>query len=82
MKNATKATAGGVVDRKVRVNFDVMPALNQTLVRLGERLGMTKSELLRRAIDLMEFVVDEKEKGHQLAITDKDQKVITRIVGF
>jgi len=83
MKNATRSTPTSIEkDKKVRVNFDVLPSVNQTLARLVDQLGMTKSELLRRAIDLMELAVEEKEKGNRLAIMDKDQKVITRIVGF
>ena len=83
MKNATRTTEETAErEKKVRVNFDVSASVNKTLNRLVDQLGMTKAELLRRAIDLMELALDEKDKGNRLVIADKDQRIITRIVGF
>lgn len=68
--------------KKVRLNADVTHDVNQTLVRLTAELGTTKSEALRKAINLLEVAVEAKAKGQYLTVADKDLNVLTRIIGI
>ncbi len=67
---------------KVRLNLDVSPELNQTLDELATKIHGTKSDVLRKAIVLMELAVQAKDKEQKLGIIDKDRHVITEIVGL
>lgn len=70
------------MSEKVRLSFEVSPKLNDTLEQLAERSDTTKSEILRKAIALMELAVEAKQKGQSLALTDEDKKIVTMIVGI
>jgi predicted transcriptional regulator len=67
---------------KIRLTLDVSQELNRTLEDLAERTGSTKSDLLRRAIALMEVAVDAKQNGQNLSLSDKQDRVVTKIVGL
>ena len=64
-----------------RLNVNITEELNARLDNLAERDGITKSELLRKAIALVELAVNEKYRGNKLAITDQEQHVLREIVG-
>ena len=66
----------------VRLNVNITDELNNRLETLAAAGGMTKSDLLRRAIALMEVASEESAKGNRLAITDKKHKVLREIVGL
>lgn len=72
----------GNVKEKVRLSLDVSLELNQTLEDLAEKIGGTKSEVLRKAIALMEVMVEAKQQGKKVGIADKDQPLATEIVGI
>lgn len=67
---------------KIRLTLDVSQELNRTLEHLAEQTGSSKSDLLRRAIALMEVAVDGKRKGQNLTLADKEDRVVTKIVGL
>ncbi|MCU0545709.1 MAG: DNA-binding protein [Oscillatoriaceae cyanobacterium Prado104] len=67
---------------KVRLNFVVSSEINDTLEELANKTGGTKTEVFRRAIALMEVIVDAKEEGKKVGITDKDRNLVTEIVGI
>lgn len=67
---------------KVRLNFVVSSEINETLEELANKTGGTKTEVFRRAIALMEVIVDAKEQGKKVGITDKDRNLLTEIVGI
>jgi predicted transcriptional regulator len=64
---------------KVRLSLDLSPQVNATLEGLAEKLGGTKSDVLRKAIALMEVAVDARERGQQLGIANRDQLLTTII---
>ena len=66
----------------IRLSLDVSPGLNDLLERLAGETHSTKSEVLRKAIALMEVAVEAAEKGQKLGILDKDRNVTTEIVGI
>lgn len=67
---------------KVRLNFVVSSEINDTLEEIANKTGGTKTEVFRRAIALMEVIVDAKEQGKKVGITDKDRNLVTEIVGI
>ena len=66
---------------KVRLTLDVTDELNERLNELAAEAGGSKSELLRKAISLIEVAVDARKSGNQVAVVDKNRKVVTTIVG-
>jgi predicted transcriptional regulator len=69
-------------DEKIRLSLDVSPELNETLEELATKIHGTKSDVLRKAIVLMELAIQAKEKQQKLGIIDKDHQVVTEIVGL
>jgi predicted transcriptional regulator len=67
---------------KVRLSLDISPELNTLLEQLAATTGGTKSDVLRKAIALMEVAVDAKRRGLKLGLADKDQQLTTEIIGL
>ena len=67
---------------KVRLSLDISPELNALLEQLAASTGSTKSEVLRKAIALMEVAVDAKRQGKKLGIAERDQPLATEIIGL
>lgn len=72
----------GKAPTKVRLTLDVTDELNDRLNHLAEQAGGSKSELLRKAIALVEVAVDAKRAGRHVAVVDRNDKVVTTIVGL
>jgi predicted transcriptional regulator len=66
----------------VRLNLEMSPELNRLLDDLAIKIHGTKSDVLRKAIVLLELAVQAKEQEQQLGIIDKNQRVVTEIVGL
>ncbi len=67
---------------KVRLSLDISPELNELLEQLATTTGGTKSDVLRKAIALMEVAVDAKRRGLKLGLAEKDQPLTTEIIGL
>jgi len=67
---------------KVRLSLDLSQELNDTLDRLAAEGGTTKSELLRKAIALVDVATQAKRNHQKLAIVDEQQHVVSQIVGL
>jgi hypothetical protein len=67
---------------KVRLSLDISAEMNTLLEHLSETTGGTKSDVLRKAIALMEIAVDAKRQGKKFGIADKDQQLATEIIGL
>jgi predicted transcriptional regulator len=67
---------------KVRLSLDISPELNALLDQLAEQTGSTKSELLRKAISLLEVAVEAKRQGKKFGIAERDQQLATEIIGL
>ena len=65
---------------KVRLSLDISPELNDLLEELAETSGVSKSDVLRRAITLMKIAVDAKQTGKKFGIAEKDQTIATEII--
>lgn len=85
MNRAIKTTARGSPKsekEKVRLSLDISPELNALLEQLASTIGGTKSDVLRKAIALMEVAVDAKRRGLKLGLAEKDQPLTTEIIGL
>ncbi len=67
---------------KIRLTLEVTEDVNEILDNLAEMSGTTKSDVLRKAIALIEYAITNKKKGRQLALIDKDEKVVGTVVGL
>jgi predicted transcriptional regulator len=67
---------------KVRLSLDVSAELNKTLEELADKTMGSKSDVLRKAIALMEVAVEAKEKGENVGVVNKKGELVTRIVGL
>lgn len=67
---------------RVRLSLDVSPELNQKLDELSEKIHGSRSDVLRRAIVLMDVAVRARDEGHKLGVVDKNQPLLTEIVGI
>ena len=84
MNQALKTTRGSPKNEKekVRLSLDISPELNALLESLATTTGGTKSDVLRKAIALMEVAVDAKRRGLKLGLAEKDQPLVTEIIGL
>ena len=71
-----------IVKEKVRLSLDMSPEMNAVLENLVNKTGTTKSEVLRRAVLLMDVIVDGKKRGLKFGFADPDQPLKTEIVGL
>jgi predicted DNA-binding protein len=67
---------------KIRLNFVVSRDVNNTLENLAKKTGGTKSEVFRKAIALMEVMVEAKHQGKTIQIVEKGQPLTTEIIGL
>ncbi|HEV7858499.1 MAG TPA: ribbon-helix-helix domain-containing protein [Pyrinomonadaceae bacterium] len=80
-KNKTRGSPKNEKE-KVRLSLDISPELNELLEQLAGWTGSTKSEVLRKAIALMEVAVEAKRQGKKFGIAEKDQQLSTEIIGL
>lgn len=57
--------------QRVRLSLDVSPELNQLLEELARETHSTKSDVLRKAIALMDVAVEAKARGQHLIVSDR-----------
>jgi hypothetical protein len=67
---------------RMRLSLDVSPQLNNLLEELSDELGITKSEVLRKAVVLMKVAVDAQRQGKKFGIAERNQPLTTEIVGI
>lgn len=65
----------------VRLNVNITENLNERLDFLAQQSGTSKSELLRKAIALVDLALTEKDRNNHLSVTNSDGKVLREIVG-
>lgn len=64
----------------VRMSLELSPDLHQILEDLVKRTHSSKSEILRKAIHLMNMATEASEKGKLFGVTNADGKLETRIL--
>ncbi|HVZ68430.1 MAG TPA: ribbon-helix-helix protein, CopG family [Rhizomicrobium sp.] len=66
---------------KVRLSLDVSADVNAALEKMADQLATSKSEILRKAIALMQVASEAKSRHQKLGVMDADRNVLTEIVG-
>ncbi len=81
---AKRMTRGSpnIEKEKVRLSLDISPELNTLLEQLAAATGGTKSDVLRKAIALMEVAVDARRRGLKLGLAERNQQLTTEIIGL
>jgi len=82
MLETPKITQPKVKREKVRLSLDVSPELNMKLDELSLKIQGSRSDVLRRALVLMDIAVRARDEGHKLGVVDKNQPLLTEIVGI
>jgi len=67
---------------KVHLSLHVSPELNQVLETLATDTHTTKSDVLRKAIALMEAAVSAKQHNLKVGILNEDDDLVREIVGL
>lgn len=68
--------------QRKRLNLDLTPEAYALLQKLSEESGKNMADVLRTGLALYGIAKEEEQKGRNIAITDKDDKVIKQIVSF
>ncbi|MEH1773210.1 MAG: CopG family transcriptional regulator [Nostoc sp.] len=66
--------------KMVRLNLDLSPELNQILDELANKIGTSKSDVLRQAITLMQIMVTAKEETKKLGVPEANQLIVDEII--
>jgi predicted transcriptional regulator len=69
-------------EETIRLSLDVSPELYETLNTLAAKLHTTKSDVLRKAVALLEVAVRAKEEHKKFGVAAPDQALETEIVGL
>lgn len=67
---------------KIRLSLEVSKETDDLLVRLASDMNCSKSEVLRKAIALMEIATQAKQAGKKFGIARPDQELATEIIGI
>ena len=55
-------------EKKVKLSIEVTPELNRVIERISALTGTTKSDVMRKALALMDVAVEAKENGERLFV--------------
>lgn len=68
---------------KVRLTLEFPERTNEQLEELVERTNSSsKTEVLRKALALLEVAVTAQEEGKKVGVAEKDQPLTTEFVGL
>lgn len=68
---------------RIRLSLDVSPELDQLLESTAAKIGGTKSDVLRKAIVLMNVVVNAQAENKVFGVANSDSEPISKqIVGL
>jgi predicted transcriptional regulator len=66
----------------IRLTLDVSEELNGVLEKLASEAHTSKSEVLRRSINLMDFAYREARKGRKIGSAETEKNLDTEVVGL
>jgi hypothetical protein len=66
----------------VKMSLHLSPKTNEMLEQLCEDNHMTKSDILRKSLALMQVVMKYKKKGNHLVVVDDNDNKLSEIVGL
>jgi metal-responsive CopG/Arc/MetJ family transcriptional regulator len=65
-----------------RINLIISAKLHMELEKMAEEQGVSRTELIRRALSLMKVAHQARQEGKFVGIADKASKLDTLIVGL
>jgi predicted DNA-binding protein len=66
----------------VKMSLHLSPETNDRLEKLCEDNHLTKSDLLRKSLALMEVALKYKKKGNHLIVVDEKDHKVSEIIGI
>jgi predicted transcriptional regulator len=66
--------------KKQKLTVELSEVANAKLDRLAETKGLTKVDILRRALALYEYVAEQAESGNRFAVQDREGNHIERVI--
>lgn len=60
-------------DEVHRVSMDMSEEAYQVVREIADGSGVTKAEVIRRALGLMRFVMEERHRGGRIIVEDPDR---------
>jgi hypothetical protein len=69
-------------NQRVQMSLDLSPELYENLKNVVQQFGGDTAEVLLQGIVLMQLVVEVKEKGKHLWITDDNKNLETELLAF
>ncbi len=67
---------------RVRLTLVLPDQVNARLEEMARQNGETKTDVLRKAIDLIDVAMKAKSRGHRIAEVDQDRKLVAEFVGL
>ena len=66
----------------VRLSLNMSPELNDKLEKMSIESHATKTDILKKAIFLMDIAMESKKEGNQVAIVNKKGQKVSEILGI
>jgi len=63
-----------------RLNVNINARTADELRRIARRNGITYTEAVRRAVEVLAFLVDERDAGHALQIYEPERNVTRELI--
>ena len=65
-----------------RMAVELPESSNVILEQIAKAKSITKVEVLRRLLAVLDIVHAQKPEGHHLALVDRDGKLVSRLIGI
>lgn len=66
----------------VRMSLNISPELAEKLEQMSEETHTSKSDIIRKALLIMDIAIDNKKKGNRLALVNKQDQKVSDILGI
>ena len=65
-----------------RMTVQIPDRSDAILEQIANEKSITKVEVLRRLLAVLDIVHEQKPKGHHLALVDSDGKLVSTLIGI
>ena len=69
-------------NNQIKFSLEVSPEFYTTLQNLSSETHVSEGDVLRKALALLKIAVEAEKRGQKIGIVEKDQPVISKIVGL
>lgn len=63
-------------------SVEMSPSLYDLIEQMSEDANSSKGDTFKKALVLLNIIIQEEKKGNHIGILDKDKKIIEEIVGI